>query len=63
MDGTFTSITRPCPKCESWMFMTRVIDGMSYRKCRDCGYKQLRDKRDWKASVLLYLERFWFWKS
>jgi len=57
------SPTPPCPKCSSYMFMIRLIDGVYYRKCRDCGYKKRQDKIDWKKAALVYLERFMFWKS
>jgi DNA-directed RNA polymerase subunit M/transcription elongation factor TFIIS len=57
------SPTPPCPKCKSYLYMIRLIDGVYYRKCRNCGYKKRQDKIDFKKAVLRYLERFMFWKS
>jgi len=56
------STSPPCPKCKSFMFMTRFIDGVYYLKCKDCGYRKRKDKIDWYGAVKCYLERFKFWK-
>ena len=54
-----------CPKCKSYMFMPRELDGVYYRLCKDCGFKG-QPKRSFaeKLSALRnYLERYAFWKS
>lgn len=60
--GQIVSASPPCPKCKSYMFMTRYIEGVYYLKCRDCGYKKRKDKKDWYGAVTHYLERWKFWK-
>ena len=56
------SASPPCPKCKSYLFMTRFIDGVYYLRCKNCGYQKHKDKVNWYKVVMRYLERFMFWK-
>ena len=44
----------PCPKCKSYMFMTRQDDRGYFKLCKQCGYRKY-DKLHW-------YERLMFWK-